>query len=81
MGHASTQMLFTVYARYVPNLTHKDGSAMEKLLAQQVDGFHQAPQSTSEADLTVKVSEEEQAIEAETSFWDQIIQPNARNHH
>jgi integrase len=27
MGHSSTRMLFTVYSRYVPNLTRKDGSA------------------------------------------------------
>jgi hypothetical protein len=25
-------MLFTVYSRYVPNLTRQDGSAMENLL-------------------------------------------------
>lgn len=33
MGHASTEMLFKVYSRYVPNLTRRDGSAFEKLLA------------------------------------------------
>ena len=33
MGHTSTKMLFTVYSRYVPNLTRQDGSAMEHLLA------------------------------------------------
>lgn len=32
MGHSSTKMLFTVYSRYVPNLTRQDGSAFEKLL-------------------------------------------------
>ena len=32
MGHTTTQMLFTVYSRYVPNLTRKDGSAFETLL-------------------------------------------------
>lgn len=32
MGHASTEMLFKVYSRFVPNLTRKDGSAFEKLL-------------------------------------------------
>ncbi|MFZ4538786.1 Arm DNA-binding domain-containing protein [Propionivibrio sp.] len=35
MGHTSTKMLFTVYSRYVPNLTRRDGSAMEHLLASQ----------------------------------------------
>ena len=34
MGHTTTKMLFTVYSRFVPNLTRRDGSAFEKLLAQ-----------------------------------------------
>jgi integrase len=33
MGHANTEMLFTVYSRFVPNLTRRDGSALEKLIA------------------------------------------------
>ncbi len=32
MGHTSTKMLFTVYSRYVPNLTRKDGSMFEILI-------------------------------------------------
>lgn len=32
LGHTSTQMLFKIYSRYVPNLTRQDGSAMERLL-------------------------------------------------
>ncbi|MDX2503423.1 MAG: site-specific integrase, partial [Gammaproteobacteria bacterium] len=32
MGHSTTEMLFRVYSRYVPNLTRNDGSAFEKLL-------------------------------------------------
>jgi integrase len=32
MGHSSTEMLFRVYSRYVPNLTRRDGSAFEQLL-------------------------------------------------
>lgn len=32
LGHANTEMLFRVYARYVPNLTRKDGSAFERLI-------------------------------------------------
>ena len=34
MGHATTEMLFRVYSRYVPNLTRQDGSAFERLLAE-----------------------------------------------
>jgi integrase len=32
MGHSSTEMLFRVYSRFVPNLTRQDGSAFEQLL-------------------------------------------------
>lgn len=34
MGHTTTEMLFRVYSRFVPNLTRKDGSAFERLLLQ-----------------------------------------------
>lgn len=33
LGHSTTEMLFRVYSRYVPNLTRRDGSAFERLLA------------------------------------------------
>ena len=32
LGHSSTEMLFRVYSRYVPNITHQDGSAFEAML-------------------------------------------------
>ena len=32
MGHSSTEMLFRVYSRFVPNLTRQDGSAFERLI-------------------------------------------------
>jgi integrase len=34
MGHSNTKMLFTIYSRYVPNLTRKDGSAFENMMGQ-----------------------------------------------
>jgi len=37
MGHATTEMLFRVYSRYVPNLTRQDGSAFEQLLETSLD--------------------------------------------
>ncbi|MGZ8982985.1 MAG: Arm DNA-binding domain-containing protein [Methylotenera sp.] len=37
LGHANTEMLFTVYSRFVPNLTRKDGSAFERLLLGSVE--------------------------------------------
>ena len=36
LGHTSTEMLFRVYSRYVPNLTRRDGSAMDRLLKQHI---------------------------------------------
>lgn len=43
LGHTNTEMLFTVYSRYVPNLTRQDGSAFERLLKQ--NGLHDAHES------------------------------------
>jgi integrase len=34
LGHTTTEMLFRVYSRFVPNLTRRDGSAFESLLIQ-----------------------------------------------
>lgn len=39
LGHTTTEMLFRVYSRYVPNLTRRDGSAMARLLGAQSDLF------------------------------------------
>lgn len=36
LGHTTTEMLFRVYSRYVPNLTRKDGSAFERLITQAI---------------------------------------------
>ncbi|WP_114968231.1 Arm DNA-binding domain-containing protein [Rhodoferax ferrireducens] len=44
LGHTSTEMLFRVYSRYVPNLTRQDGSAMERLLASQLSQGALLPQ-------------------------------------
>lgn len=32
MGHSTTKMLFSVYSRFVPNITRQDGSAFERLI-------------------------------------------------
>ena len=44
LGHTTTQMLFTTYSRYVPNLTRQDGSAMARLLSARLE--QHAEQST-----------------------------------
>jgi integrase len=30
LGHADTSMIYRTYGRYIPNLTHKNGSALER---------------------------------------------------
>jgi integrase len=42
LGHTTTEMLFRVYARFVPNLTRKDGSAFERMLL-QMDAANASP--------------------------------------
>ncbi|MBM3350771.1 MAG: site-specific integrase [Betaproteobacteria bacterium] len=37
MGHSTTEMLFRVYSRYVPNLTRNDGSAFNRLLTSNLE--------------------------------------------
>jgi integrase len=38
MGHTTTEMLFRVYSRYVPNLTRRDGSAFDNLIKANLQG-------------------------------------------
>lgn len=40
MGHTTTEMLFRVYSRFIPNLTRQDGSAFERLVSQHVEVRH-----------------------------------------
>lgn len=51
LGHANTEMLFTVYSRFVPNLTRQDGSAFERLLLQS-GGNKNTPIDTASATAT-----------------------------
>lgn len=44
MGHTTTEMLFRIYSRYVPNLTRQDGSAFERLLQSQFKENGEKPQ-------------------------------------
>ena len=38
LGHSSTEMLFRVYSRFVPNLTRRDGSAFDRILTNRFAG-------------------------------------------
>ena len=47
MGHTTTEMLFRVYSRYVPNLTRRDGSAFERLLITEFDASAETGEEAS----------------------------------
>ncbi len=57
MGHTTTEMLFRVYSRYVPNLTRQDGSAFERLIRQNFD--NQPRPETSDSSDRSEVSNEQ----------------------
>ncbi|WP_044413918.1 site-specific integrase [Thiomicrospira microaerophila] len=80
MGHSSTQMLFTVYARYVPNLTHQDGSAMDRLLTSQISvGQDLLPENLrvrsegDEVSLNDVEGGPQDAKGDDGAFWDQLL--------
>jgi len=52
MGHANTQMLFTVYSRFVPNLTRQDGRAITGLLNSRSSGSAPAEPRADQPDLS-----------------------------
>lgn len=65
LGHTTTEMLFRVYSRYVPNLTRRDGSAFERLITQTLGTT--LPVKTGQDENTVPETESvaEQADEGE----------------
>lgn len=65
MGHSNTEMLFTVYTRYVPNLTRQDGSAMERLIASNIQ--LKAPIQGIQLNTT----------NHEVNHWDQLLSSDA----
>jgi integrase len=75
MGHVDTKMLFTVYTRYVPNLTRQDGSAMERLITNNISSLRDKSSTTISVNKEPEVEFEDSATEA--NFWDQIILDNS----
>jgi integrase len=49
LGHTTTEMLFRVYSRYVPNLTRQDGSAMDRLLSSKFQSAETGPAEDTDA--------------------------------
>ena len=58
MGHTTTEMLFRVYSRYVPNLTRQDGSAFERLLLQNLSVSIANAPNTDQTQTTPEVCHE-----------------------
>lgn len=58
MGHTTTEMLFRVYSRYVPNLTRQDGSAFDRLLNRE---FVQNPADQKASPLADLLKEDHDA--------------------
>lgn len=54
LGHSSTEMLFRVYSRYVPNLTRRDGSAIDRLLTSTFVGTSAARTEADEPGPTAR---------------------------
>lgn len=50
MGHSSTEMLFTKYSKFVPNLTRKDGSAFESFLENNINENGSKKEKNNEED-------------------------------
>lgn len=50
MGHKNTQMLFTVYSRFVPNLTRQDGQAFIGMVHSKQAPTHEKPASEPDLD-------------------------------
>lgn len=69
MGHSTTEMLFRVYARYVPNLTRKDGSAMEKLISGSLVVKHGESVSAFS-----QIEDDDPEQDNQDGFWDQFLE-------
>ncbi|KPP97822.1 site-specific integrase [Marinobacter sp. HL-58] len=46
LGHSSTEMLFKVYSRFIPNVTRMDGSAFERLIQNRVTANQEVDDET-----------------------------------
>lgn len=75
MGHANTTMLFTIYARFVPNLTRKDGSAMDSLLRASITSNFE----NTVLETRLENSADKGKVELEGDFWQQLLKQDEHN--
>ena len=85
LGHTNTEMLFKVYGRYVPNLTRQDGSAVEKLIASNIQlgqGGFSLKDIQKELQDRAQHSDHLQDHSNETSeldFWTQLLNQSSQS--
>ena len=60
MGHSSTEMLFRVYSRYVPDITRQDGSAMDNLLLASKEKLTSASNSSENEEVVTSTQTDKQ---------------------
>ena len=61
MGHSSTEMLFRVYSRYVPDVTRQDGSAIDNLLLASKEKLIGASNGSETIGFTTNVQKDKEA--------------------
>jgi len=77
MGHTNTEMLFKVYSRYIPNLTRQDGSAVEQLIASNIE-LGKGKQISFSQNVTETNRE---PLGDEMVFWDQLLNESTTINH
>ena len=63
MGHSSTEMLFRVYSRYVPDITRQDGSAMNNLLLASKEKLISASNSSDSEGLITNIQAAKETLQ------------------
>ncbi|MGE6440275.1 tyrosine-type recombinase/integrase [Psychrobacter sp. NPDC078409] len=63
MGHSSTEMLFRVYSRYVPDITRQDGSAMDNLLLASKEKLISASNSSDSEGLITNIQAAKETLQ------------------
>jgi integrase len=58
LGHSTTEMLFRVYSRYVPNLTRNDGGAYAGMLTSKLDAARSSASNIFAPDISNLSSEQ-----------------------
>lgn len=61
MGHASVEMLFKVYSRFVPNLTRRDGQAFAGLVHSRMGAANDSPNTAAALEALKGLSPEQLA--------------------